>query len=181
MRLAASLICAGCVASSPSDGPPTDQELVGSGSVVIDGVVSARSAWMMPMQFSDDEMPDAPTRYLGWDVVFADNPAGSPCSDVEMPSWSAQVFVSSATQGSVPEDAPITPGAFDVTMMSASPDAGVQAWVNGPVVADAGTVTISAFDDEHIEGSFSATGQSSDLPPVPFTVTGSFDANRCDF
>jgi len=126
----------------------------------------------------DERLSTRRSPYIGWTVVFSQDAAGTPCSAVRSPSWTALVFVYSASTGDTPEDAPITPGAFEITNPAGPPHAGVQ--IEGGV-AGRGQVAITAFDDDHIEGTFSGSGETTTLPPELFGISGSFDAKRCDF
>jgi hypothetical protein len=167
---------AGCATQVKS---PTPQ-VIGTGSVTTNGTVVASAAWMQPSAIFDDTMPDLPTTYYGWTVLFSADAPGTPCADVTSPSWTAQLGVPSQTTGSMPEDAPITPGAFVVQHYAAPPSAGVQVLgEHFSGVADTGTVTVTEFDDEHIAGSFTASGSTAAIPAVPFTTSGTFTATRC--
>jgi hypothetical protein len=156
----------------------TQSQVIGDGSVTLDNAPVAHGAWMMASTVFDDTMPDAPQPYIGWTVVFSEDASGTACAKVRNPSWTAQVFVYSASRGSAPEDAPVTPGTFAIANPAAPPHASVEIEAG---VADRGTVTVTAFDANHIEGTFSGSGERQVIPPELFAVSGSFDALRCDF
>jgi hypothetical protein len=171
MKRAWIAVLAGC--ATPGSGP-----VIGTGQVTLNNDEVAMSAWMEAAAVFDDTMPDAPTVYFGWNVVFSQDPPGTSCKRVKYPSWTAQVTVASASRGSTPEDAPITPGTFTVASPAAPPDASVMQEAG---VASQGSVIVSEFDDTHITGTFSASGETNVIPPQLFRIDGSFDATRCDF
>src|SRR5262249_21233948 len=118
MKRAGIAVLVGC--ATPGTGP-----VIGTGQVTLNNDEVAMSAWMEAASIFDDTMPDAPTVYFGWTVLFSQDPPGTSCKKVMYPSWTAQVVVASASRGSTPEDAPITPGMFTVANPAAPPDASV--------------------------------------------------------
>jgi hypothetical protein len=171
VRVGIIAVLAGCAAQ-------TQSQVIGDGSVTLDNANVAHGAWMTASTFFDDTMPDAPQPYIGWTVVFSKDPPGTACAKVRSPSWTAQVLVYSASRGPTPEDAPVTPGTFAIADPAAPPRASVQIEAGA---AERGTVTVTAFDAGHIEGTFSGTGVREVIPPSQFAVSGSFNALRCDF
>lgn len=104
--------------------------------------------------------------YVGWNVALSTDAPGTPCSAVSSSvQWTAMISLQSASTGSTPDDASIAPGTFDIgtsqTVVVVAEDS-----------ASTGQVVITAFDDEHIAGTFSAMGPG-------FAITGEFDAPRC--
>ncbi len=172
------VLVVGC-ASQPAD--PTGPT-IGGGSVNLDGASVAMSSWMWPSIVTDDTNPDLPTNYFGWTVLLAPNQPGTPCSAVQYPSWSAELTLYSSTTGATPDDAPLTEGTVAVGYLPTNrPAASLQ--VEGDDytgLGHAGSVELTSVDDELIEGSFSATGMSTDLAPVAFSASGTFSATRCD-
>jgi hypothetical protein len=172
------VLVAGCTSQPPGPTGPT----IGSGSVNLDGAEVAMSSWMWPAIVSDDTDPDLPTIYFGWTVLLAPNEPGTPCSAVMFPSWSAELTLVSSTTGSTPDDAPLTTGTVAVAYQATTrPVASLQVERDDYTgLAHAGSVQLTSADDELIEGSFSATGMSTDLVPVAFSASGTFSATRCD-
>ena len=167
----------GCTSSTPSD------PVVGTGSFTRNGspigVMAVRAVADYAFFGSGNDS------YGGYAIMFSAQGAGARCSKVaELPNLeqldisTPQVFTPNSTGRPVLSvgDIPVVPDPFDdnppamtIAVFSASQ----------PPMTD-GKVTITAFEDASIAGTFTATGPDSSTTPTSVTTfSGSFEATIC--
>jgi hypothetical protein len=169
---------AGCTNSAPSD------PVVGTGSVARNGtslgVMAVRAVADYAFFGSGNDS------YGGYAIMFSTQGAGLRCSEVAALPSVAQLDISTP-QVFTPASAGravLSIGEIPVVLRDPFDD-GPPAMTIAELYASqppmtAGKVTITAFDDESIAGTFTATGPDSHSTPTSVTtLSGSFDAAIC--
>jgi len=124
--------------------------------------------------------------YGSYAILFSTQGAGLRCSEADGLGTIEQLDISTPQlfSPSKPGRAVLMLGDIPVVMRGRS-DNGPPAITIAEFIASqppmtAGTVTITAFDDDSIAGAFTATGPDSHSTPTTVTTfTGSFDATIC--
>ena len=168
----------GCTSSAPSD------PVVGTGSFARNGtplgVMSVRAVADYAFFGSGNDS------YGGYAIMFSAEGAGLPCSQVAGAASLEQIDLSTPQvfSPSSPGRAVLSIG--DISVVVRGPfDDGPPAMTIAEFYASqppmtAGTVTITAFGDASITGTFTATGPDSHGTPTPVTTfSGAFDATIC--
>lgn len=168
----------GCTSSTPTD------PLVGAGSFARNGtllgVMSVRAVADYAFFGSGNDS------YGGYAIIFSTGGAGLRCSEAAGISTIEQLDISTP-QVFTPAKAGravLTIGDIPVVMRdpfdNGPPAMTIAEFVVSQPPMTAGTVTITAFDDESIAGTFTATGPDSHSTPTSVTTfSGSFDGTIC--